>query len=61
MRSIVFVYKSKHGIKVADYSEARPFEDNPEYQHIVTLDAAGWIQIAIEKHPDLLPEMEKNQ
>ena len=54
MRSIVFVYKSKHGIKVADYSEARPFEDNPEYQHIATLDAAGWIQIAIEKHPELL-------
>lgn len=57
--NIVFVYKSKDGINVVDYSDAKPFEDNPKYQHISTLDAAGWIQKAIETHPELLLEADQ--
>ena len=59
MTPIVFVYRSKDGIKVVDSSEAYPFSKSPEYKHLATLDAVNWIQNAIEDHPELLHEIEK--
>jgi len=59
MTTIIFVYRSKDGIKVVDSSEACALGHNPEYKHLATLDAVNWIKNAIEDHPELLHEIEK--
>ena len=43
--SIAFVYRTKNGrIIVASLLDAKTFDDNPEFEHLATLDAHRWIE-----------------
>jgi hypothetical protein len=43
--SVAFVYRSKKGcIKVVGMLEAKTFDNNPEFEHLATLDSFRWIE-----------------
>lgn len=58
MTHIVLVYVAKNGdIEVVDWKEARPFESNKDYEHVATLDAAGWIKHTLINNPEIFKNL----
>lgn len=49
---IAFVYRSKEdGIRVVGLLEAKVYENNPDWEHLATLDSHGWIQYLLRNTP----------
>lgn len=43
--SIAFVYRTKKGrVIVASLLDAKTFDNNPEFEHLATLDSFRWIE-----------------
>ena len=49
---IAFVYRSKEdGIRVVGLLEAKVYENNPDWEHLATLDSFRWIECLLRNSP----------
>ena len=49
---IAFVYHSKEdGIRVVGLLEAKVYENNPDWEHLATLDSFRWIECLLRNKP----------
>jgi len=54
---VVFVYVKGQQIKAVYHDEALILEDDPEWEHIASLDARAYIQHVLEQNPVLISRM----
>ena len=46
---VAFVYRSKEdGIRVVGFPEAKVYENNPDWEHLATLDSFRWIECLLK-------------
>ena len=46
---VAFVYRSKEdGIRVVGLPEAKVYENNPDWEHLATLDSFRWIECLLK-------------
>lgn len=56
----IFVYWNKLGeIQVRDITTAHTLEDDPDWEHIATLDPVAYLQITLNNHPKIVAELRK--
>lgn len=49
---VAFVYRSKEdGIRVVGLLEAKNYENNPDFEHLATLDSFRWIEYLLRNTP----------
>ena len=53
----VFVYVKGQQVKARYYEDAKLLEDNPEWEHIGTLEPRAYIQNILEECPSLISRM----
>jgi len=53
----VFVYQRNNEIKASYYEEAIHLEDDPEWEHIGTLEPAAYIQWLLREYPALVRKL----
>jgi hypothetical protein len=54
---VVFVYVKDQQIKAVYLDDALSLEDDPEWEHIASLDARSYIQHVLEQNPVLVSRM----
>jgi len=52
LNRVSFVFRSKQdGIRVIGFSEAKVYENNPDWEHLATLDSFRWIECLLNNSP----------
>lgn len=57
MNDPLLIYISRSGdIEVVDIDNAQKHEEDPDYEHVATIDPRSWIENLLIKNPDFIKD-----